>query len=246
VPNRILKESICTSDSINHLSLFEEVFFYRLIVNCDDYGRMDARPAILKAKLFPLRDVRTEQIGEALNSLSSEELVEVYDVDAKPFVRLVGWAKHQRVRNSVERYPAPDTSTRGNSRQLAATCGNSRPESNPIRIQSEAESTRDGCFVTDAEVGTMVQEAQRLSRVCDAAEHAGFPHTQADLDRLTMIVSEYGAEAVQNAIGRAVDQGESKRTWAYVRGILKSDPTGGTRGKPKTREPQMPPDFEGE
>ena len=52
MPNRILKESICTSESIDRLSWLEEVTFYRLIVNCDDYGRMDARPPILRARLF--------------------------------------------------------------------------------------------------------------------------------------------------------------------------------------------------
>ena len=36
MPNRIIRESICTSDSIDKLSWFEEVLFYRLIVNCDD------------------------------------------------------------------------------------------------------------------------------------------------------------------------------------------------------------------
>ena len=54
MPNRILKESICSSDSINELSWFEECLFYRLIVNCDDYGRFDGRTAIIKNRLFPL------------------------------------------------------------------------------------------------------------------------------------------------------------------------------------------------
>ena len=54
MPNRILKESVCTSDSVNKLSWFEEVLFYRLIVNCDDYGRFDGRVSIIKNRLFPL------------------------------------------------------------------------------------------------------------------------------------------------------------------------------------------------
>ena len=66
MPNRILKESICTSDEIETLSAFQETFFYRLIVNCDDYGRMDARPKILASKLFPLKDIRAAQIEDAL------------------------------------------------------------------------------------------------------------------------------------------------------------------------------------
>ena len=47
MPNRILKESIRTSDTIGELSWFEEVLFYRLIVSCDDYGRFDGRTAEL-------------------------------------------------------------------------------------------------------------------------------------------------------------------------------------------------------
>ena len=49
MPNRILKESVCTSDSIDSLSWFEECLFYRLIVNCDDYGRFDGRVAVIKS-----------------------------------------------------------------------------------------------------------------------------------------------------------------------------------------------------
>jgi hypothetical protein len=34
VPNRIIKESICTSNEIDALKPEEELFFYRIIVNC--------------------------------------------------------------------------------------------------------------------------------------------------------------------------------------------------------------------
>ena len=86
MPNRILKESICTSDTLDKLNSFQENVFYRLIVNCDDFGRMDARPRILAAKLYPLKDIRAEQIEKALQALSSAELVILYEVDGKPFM----------------------------------------------------------------------------------------------------------------------------------------------------------------
>ncbi len=75
MPNRILKESICASDTIDALAWLEEVTFYRLIVNCDDYGRFDARPAILKAKLFPLKTVTEKTLIEAIDKLSSVGIV---------------------------------------------------------------------------------------------------------------------------------------------------------------------------
>lgn len=107
--NRILKESICASDEINSLSWFEECFFYRLIVNCDDYGRLDARPSILKAKLFPLKkDIRENQIEDALKKLSLVGIVQVYECDQKPYLQLKTWGKHQTIRNKRSKYPSID------------------------------------------------------------------------------------------------------------------------------------------
>ena len=108
MPNRIIKESICTSENIDSLSWFEEVFFYRLMVNCDDYGRLDARPAIIKSKLFPLKHITHEQITQTLNKLSTEGMVILYEVDGKPYLQLVTWKKHQQVRATKSKYPAPD------------------------------------------------------------------------------------------------------------------------------------------
>ena len=107
MPNRIIKESICTSDSVDSLSAFQETFFYRLTVNCDDFGRMDARPKILKSKLFPLKDIREDQMKAALEALSSAELVILYEVDGKPFLQMKTWEKHQQVRARKSKYPEP-------------------------------------------------------------------------------------------------------------------------------------------
>lgn len=107
MPNRILKESICTSDNIDQLSAFQETVFYRLIVNCDDFGRMDARPKILASKLFPLKDIRAAQIEDALRALTSAELVTLYTVDGKPFLQMNTWERHQQKRATNSKYPAP-------------------------------------------------------------------------------------------------------------------------------------------
>ena len=108
MPNRILKDSICTSDNIDQLSAFHETVFYRLIVNCDDYGRMDARPKILAARLFPLKDIRASQMEDALRALTSAELVTLYQVDGKPFLLMNTWDKHQQIRAHKSKYPAPE------------------------------------------------------------------------------------------------------------------------------------------
>ena len=153
MPNRILKESICTSDSIDMLSPFEETMFYRLIVNCDDYGRMDARPKILAAKLFPLKDIRVKQIEDALRALTSAELVRLYKVNGKPFLQMNTWDRHQRVRNSVSKYPGPEQTDDdcGELPQVAANCG-----LNPIQSKSKSESeSNPNICIEQTDVGSM-------------------------------------------------------------------------------------------
>lgn len=108
MPDRIIRESICTSETLNQLTDFEERFWHRLIVNCDDYGRFDARPAILKGRLFPLMDGKTQRnIADALDKLASVGLVDLYEVDGKPFLRVVTWDKYQRIRAKRSKFPEP-------------------------------------------------------------------------------------------------------------------------------------------
>lgn len=109
MPNRILKESICTSDSIDSLGWFDEVLFYRLIVNCDDYGRFDGRPAIIKNRLFPLKENLTAKtVARAIEKLASAGLVTLYVFEGKPYLYLPTWNHHQSVRAKFSKYPAPE------------------------------------------------------------------------------------------------------------------------------------------
>lgn len=105
MPNRLLKEGICTSDAINMLSSDSEVLFYRLLVVADDYGRMDGRVQIVKSQCFPLKDSFTlEKISDLLEELRQTNLISLYKVDNKPFFFIKKW--EQRVR-SKGKYPEP-------------------------------------------------------------------------------------------------------------------------------------------
>jgi hypothetical protein len=108
LPNRIIKESVCSSDNLDRLSWFEEVLFYRLIVNCDDFGRMDARPAIIRARLFPLKSLTDSQIEKALTSLRSAAMIDLYEVDGRSYLQMRTWNRHQSIRAKKSKYPAPD------------------------------------------------------------------------------------------------------------------------------------------
>jgi hypothetical protein len=119
MPNRLLKEGIVDSEKINALSPQAEVFFYRLLVVSDDFGRMDARPAILRARCFPLKEVTGDQISAWLHELETATgrddfgLVICYESGGQPYLQILNWDQRQR---SHAKYPEPPKTN------MSATC----------------------------------------------------------------------------------------------------------------------------
>ncbi len=143
MPNRIIKESAFTSDRIAQLSDFEFRLWVGLITQADDAGRGDARPAILKGRVFALRErVALKDIDSALHALAAAGCVSLYTVGGKPYFQFPNWAAHQRIREAKPKFPGPEESddialspqlaaTRRNLPQLAADCGLNPIQSNP-------------------------------------------------------------------------------------------------------------------
>ena len=142
MPNRIIKESICVSDSIDALSWFEEVLFYRLIVNCDDFGRFDGRIAVIKNKLFPLKENLTaKSVKDGINKLASAGLIFLYEYDGRPFLHLPTWHDHQNVRAKRSKYPSPEDSMNTSASICNHVYANVPViQSNPIQSESLSES----------------------------------------------------------------------------------------------------------
>ena len=159
MPNRILKESIRESDSIDALSWFEEVLFYRLIVSCDDYGRFDGRISVIKNRLFPLKDDLTlKTVSRAIEKLATVGLVALYEFEGKPYLYLPTWTAHQNVRAKRSKYPEPVTVCEA-VKASASICNQTHaeestgthPQENVPVIQSVSESKTESESVSQSE-----------------------------------------------------------------------------------------------
>ena len=145
MPNRILKESICTSETVAELSDFEFRLWVGLITQVDDAGRGDARPAIIKGRVFPLRErVTVKDIENALHGLAAKGCVSLYTVGGRPYLWFPTWSEHQRIRDCKPKYPGPEEQDEmtpcGNLPQVAADCGlNPNPNPNPNPRESRAK-----------------------------------------------------------------------------------------------------------
>lgn len=105
MPNRIVRESILTSDKVDQLDAASEVFYRRLLSKVDDYGRFDARPSILRTSLFPLRvdRVREADCSRWIAACEKAGLIALYAHDGKPYLEVLNtsWTKR-----SPSKYPA--------------------------------------------------------------------------------------------------------------------------------------------
>lgn len=220
MPDRMIRESICTSDTLNQLTDFEERFWHRLIVNCDDYGRFDARPAILKGKLFPLADGKTKKdMSDALNKLASVGLVELYEVDGKPFLHVVTWSKYQRTRAIKSKYPAPDNACR----QLTANV--------PVIVSDNRNRNREAeavCARAREDAAPAGFTLPPMSRAVEAFCNKINPTpSQRSLAELESFEAQMGTECCLRAIDEALDARATN--WNYIQKILRSKLERGVR-----------------
>ncbi len=151
MPTRIIRDGILDSEAINSLSESCELFYRRLMSLVDDYGRYEANPDVLRAKLFALQLDRwpTERVKSNLAALGESRctsvghgdspLVTVYEVGGKKYLQINNFG--QRVQ-SKEKYPSPD------SRKVTVIHGDSpssrsRSRSRISESETQSASVRD-------------------------------------------------------------------------------------------------------
>ena len=98
MPNRILKDSIRESVSINALSPEAEVCFYRLITYADDYGLFRADLCLANSFLFPRKHFKDTQIEKWLDEIAKADMIFFYRVAENLYGAFTNWKKHKQVR----------------------------------------------------------------------------------------------------------------------------------------------------
>ena len=154
MPNRIIKDGIHLSDSVNAMTDLQFRIWVNLITYVDDFGRGDARAAVIKGACFPLLPrISCAEIEKTLKRLAELECIQLYEVDGRLYFHFINWEKHQTVRNKRSRYPAPEDGqimqVESNCMQVESNCArnpiqsnpntNTNPNTNPNTILREAQ-----------------------------------------------------------------------------------------------------------
>jgi len=144
MPGRMLRESICYSETLASLSAEAERLFYRLLTQADDFGRFDARPCVVRSRCFQLGGASDERVQGWLEQLCLHRVICLYTIEDKDYGHFPTWEKYQRIRSPRSRYPDPphDAAGCGELPQVAAECG-SRARASGTRTRTRT-GTRTG------------------------------------------------------------------------------------------------------
>ena len=107
MPSRWIKVGYCDSDRIEACCPAARDLWIRLLVNADDFGRFDARPARVAASCFPLQ-TGCEQLvancAQLLDELERADLIRRYEATGKTYLFITRFYERAR---SKPRFPDP-------------------------------------------------------------------------------------------------------------------------------------------
>lgn len=137
MPNRVLREGILDSDAVNSLSWPGEVFYRRLMSVVDDYGRFDARPAVLRSRLYPLKlaAVSESDVSSWLAECQRAGLVRLYSEPESGKQYLLFQKFNQHVRAKVSKFPDPPPGPEPDALHMQCT-----RSADAVHVRSESES----------------------------------------------------------------------------------------------------------
>jgi hypothetical protein len=203
MPNRLIKDSIHESEKVNALSDFQFRIWVNLITYVDDYGRGDARPAIIKGRCFPLRDeIKADDISGALQQLAASGCIRLYSVDGMKYLYFPNWDDHQRIRTKVSKFPSPDNpeAVVDNSPQTAADCSDS-PQNVPLNPNPNPNPNPNMNPKEEEEERAREDDSEWTLYMRDYGNNIGLFPTQTELrEDMIMFFDEYGAEALHEFI----------------------------------------------
>lgn len=103
---RTIKPEFWASEQIMECKPLTRLMFIGVWNFCDDAGIHPASAKTIKALVFPGDDITSTDVQDMLDELSANDLIALYEVDGKRYLRVQGW-NHQKIDRPTYKYPKP-------------------------------------------------------------------------------------------------------------------------------------------
>lgn len=141
---RTIKPEFPESESMGRVSREARFLFIMLWLACDDEGKTRGHSRKLASTLYPYDEDAPKLIDGWLGELERENVVIRYQVDGATYLKVVAWAKHQKIdKPSKSRLPDPQgDGDKQPIREPSRTFSNP-PEGHAKSPDTVAEASRD-------------------------------------------------------------------------------------------------------
>jgi len=112
----MLWHKISRSQKVAALSCDSARLLYTwLIPHCDNLGRMDGDPDVVRGTVVPTLSVRRTNVVLWLSEMQELGLIQWYEVEGLWYIQVAGWDDHQRIGGNMSKdsdFPAPNGQVR--------------------------------------------------------------------------------------------------------------------------------------
>lgn len=116
---RTIKPEFWTNEKVLGCSPIARLLFIGMWNFSDDTGRMQFSPKTLKAQIFPGDDIGLDDIARMIDELSSNGLLQIYFIEDKGYLSVLGW-NHQKIdKPQKSKYPEPPGYSPNDRRMVA-------------------------------------------------------------------------------------------------------------------------------
>jgi len=234
---RVILSAIFEDEWYGPLSFFEQQLWIGLFARCaDDQGRLQDNPIVIRAQVFPYKEIPPKEIEDALAKFFASGKIIRYEIAGKKLIQLKRWWENQRPQwAGPSKWPSPEgwtdrIRTRRNNEYIVENWPSSAkqaPKQVPEQAPKQAPTGISGGHVP---VPVPVPEAAAAKtaetmRYCEAM----FGLNDINRGRVVDMQEEHGADKTLYAFKEAFDH--NAKNWKYIQTIL-DNPSAGPRASP--------------
>lgn len=239
---RMISSTTWTDEKFITLDDITRLVWFGIITNCDDQGRLQNNPLLIKAQLFPADRKSASLIKASIDRLADIEMITKYEKDGKSLIQINNWWTHQTPSwASASLYPAPDNwvdrvkvHAKGGAIQslnwdqkggyvattleLHSSYVGATQSIEKVNGDVNGESKGDGKVEAAKIAAAGGEKSEAVAAVSKAYESEIGIITAGTSERIKAAVEEYPADWITDAISEAVKY--NARNWAYVSKVL--------------------------
>lgn len=169
---RMISKSISTSMRWNGLkSDTARLLFVMTIPHCDDWGRIDGEPEVLKSIVFPMiRAYNIQKLTKDLKDLAESNMVFWYSIDNKKVVEIIDWFGHQSIsdnkRSKSKFPPVPDNPQESPGFSWQSQTNSSQGNLVKLKLTDEQKYSKEAEGVYDYYISKLNPEHKTKGRAC--------------------------------------------------------------------------------